>query len=234
MSSGSARGATFCCLALALASLACSSGGTPAAPSRAEDAGARRRIVVLGDSLAVSPSRASGFPALLQEQLNSTYPGWVVINEGVGGDTTEGGLQRLDRTLTADTAILVVALGANDGLRHVPIATIEENLSRIIERARARGIGVLLCGMETPPLNGWNYTLEYHRLFPRLAARYQVPLVPFLLDGVALNPELNGADGIHPNAAGARAIAHTVWRYLAPLVASAHAGSRRTAAQVTR
>jgi acyl-CoA thioesterase-1 len=215
-----------------MATLACGSVGTPIAPSPAEDAGARRRIVVLGDSLAVSPSRAGGFPALLQDRLQSTYPGWVVINEGVGGDTTEGGLQRLDRTLTADTAILVLALGANDGLRHVPIATIEENLSRIIERTRARGLSVLLCGMETPPLNGWNYTLEYHRLFPRVAARYEVPLVPFLLEGVALNPELNGADGLHPNAAGARAIAGTVWRYLEPLVASARA--QRTAVQVIR
>jgi acyl-CoA thioesterase-1 len=86
--------------------------------------------------------------------------------------------------------------------------------------------------METPPLNGWNYTLEYHRLFPRLAARYEVPLVPFLLEGVALNPELNGADGIHPNAVGARAIAVTVWAYLEPLVASARASSQRTAAHV--
>jgi len=77
--------------------------------------------------------------------------------------------------------------------------------------------------METPPLHGWEYTVEYHRVFPRLAARYQLPLVPFLLDGVALNPELNGGDGVHPNAAGARRIADTVWPYLQPLVMSAAA-----------
>jgi len=188
--------------------------------------------VVLGDSLAVSPSSGRDFPALLQERLSATYPGWVVSNQGVGGDTTRGGLQRLDQALTADTSILVVELGANDGLRGIPIATIEDNLSQIITRARTRGITVLLCGMETPPLNGWDYTLDYHRLFPRLAVRHDVALVPFLLEGVALNPELNGSDGIHPNAAGARRIADTVWTHLAPLVASIGSGSRRTPGRV--
>jgi acyl-CoA thioesterase I len=215
----------------ALATLACGS-VTPVKPSAPADIGAPRRIVVLGDSLAVSPSAGRGFPALIQERLVDTYPGWVVSNQGIGGDTTSGGLQRLDQALAADTSILVVELGANDGLRGIPIATIEENLSQIITRARARGITVLLCGMETPPLNGWEYTLDYHRLFPRLAVRHDVALVPFLLEGVALNPELNGADGIHPNAAGARQIADTVWTYLAPLVASiSSGGSQRTPAQ---
>jgi acyl-CoA thioesterase-1 len=120
--------------------------------------------------------------------------------------------------VASDTRVLVIELGANDGLRGIPIATIEQNLSAIIERAQARGIRVLLCGMETPPMNGWNYTVDYHRLFPRVAQKYSVPLVPFLLEGVALNPELNGADEIHPNAAGARRIADTVWPYLEPLV----------------
>jgi acyl-CoA thioesterase-1 len=186
---------------------------------------APRQIVVLGDSLAVSPSKAQGFPAVLQQRLAGDA-GWTVSNEGIAGDTAAGGLQRLDRALTADTAILVLELGANDGLRGIPISAIEESLSAIIARARARGIDVLLCGMETPPVNGWNYSLEYHRLFPRLAARHEVALVPFLLQGVALNPELNGDDGIHPNAEGARVIGANVWTYLAPLVASRALGSR--------
>jgi acyl-CoA thioesterase-1 len=191
------------------------------------DAPVPRRIVVLGDSLAVSPSKTGGFPALLQQRVDAAYPGWIVQNEGVGGDTAAGGLQRLDGVLTDDTAILVLELGANDGLRGIPISTIEANLAAIIERARSRGISVLLCGMETPPVNGWNYTVEYHRLFPRLANRYDLALVPFLLEGVALDPELNAADGVHPNAAGARRIADTVWTYLAPLLGSfAAAGSR--------
>jgi acyl-CoA thioesterase I len=199
---------------------ACGSATGPVAPSTTGRAAAAavRRIVVLGDSLAVSPSRTDAFPARLQERLDATYPGWVVKNEGVGGDTTSDGLQRLDRALSEDTAIVILELGANDGLRGMPIETIEANLSAIIERLRARGITVLLCGMETPPRNGWNYTLEYHRLFPRLSARHDIPLVPFLLEGVALNPELNGDDLIHPNAAGARRVADTVWPYLERLV----------------
>jgi acyl-CoA thioesterase-1 len=183
-------------------------------------------LVVLGDSLAISPSRATGFPAVLQERLNATHPGWTVSNQSASGDTTADGLRRLDATLTADTAILVLELGANDGLRGIPIATIEKNLSTMIERAQARGTRVLLCGMETPPLNGFSYSLDYHRLFPRVAARYGVPLVPFLLDGVALNPDLNGDDDIHPNAAGARRIADNVWAYLEPLVAPATTAAR--------
>jgi acyl-CoA thioesterase I len=231
MSNGSARKASYCGSVAALATLACGS-VTPVRPSPAAEVAAPRRIVVLGDSLAVSPSPGRGFPALLQERLDATYPGWVVSNQGIGGDTTRGGLQRLDQALTADTSILVVELGANDGLRGIPIATIEDNLSQIIARARTRGITVLLCGMETPPLNGWDYTLDYHRVFPRLAVRHDVALVPFLLEGVALNPEFTGADGIHPNATGARRIADTVWTYLAPLVASIGSTVQRTAGGV--
>jgi len=202
---------------------ACGSAEGPVEPSAIAGTDAVRRIVVLGDSLAVSPSRTDAFPARLQERLDAAYPGWLVGNEGIGGDTTSDGLQRLDRVLSEDTAILILELGANDGLRGTPIDTIEANLSAIVERVRAQGITVLLCGMETPPWKGWNYTLEYHRLFPRLAARYEIPLVPFLLDGVALNPELNGDDLIHPNASGARRIADTVWPHLERLVVASAA-----------
>jgi acyl-CoA thioesterase I len=209
-------------LAAALAAAACGSGTRPTAP-----APAAREIVVFGDSLAVSPSRADAFPAVLQARLNATHPGWTVVNQGVSGDTTGDGLRRLDPALGSETAILVLELGANDGLRGVAVAAIEANLSTIIERAQARRIRVLLCGMETPPFNGFDYTRNFHNLFPRLAAKYQVPLVPFLLEGVVLNPDLNGADEVHPNAAGARRIADTVWPYLEPLVAqSAAVGTR--------
>jgi len=213
-----------------LAAVACGSVAAPAAPSSVSgvsesQAPGPRRIVVLGDSLALSPTMSTAFPALLQQRLDAVHPGWVVTNESVGGDTTAGGLRRLEGVLVADTSILILELGANDGLRGTPIATIEANLSAIIERARARGVSVLLCGMETPPLRGWDYTVEYHRVFPRLAARYQLPLVPFLLEGVALNPELNGGDGIHPNASGARRIAETMWPFLQPLVLSTTAAA---------
>ena len=197
----------------------CGTGTAPTAPSETVTAAnARREIVVLGDSLALSPSRAQSFPARLQARLDTSYPGWTVVNAGVGGDTTTDGVRRMDAVMTPKTAILVLELGANDGLRGVSIATMEKNLSAIIERAQAREIRVLLCGMETPPFNGWNYSVEFHRLFPRVAARYNVPLVPFLLAGVALNPEFNQADEIHPNAAGAARIAETIWPFLEPLV----------------
>jgi acyl-CoA thioesterase I len=213
-------------LAAALTTASCGSDtaaptapGSPGAPSAVI-----RHIVVLGDSLAVSPSASQSFPAVLQSRLQSAYPGWTVRNESANGDTTAGGVRRVDAALTPETRILVLELGANDGLRGVEIAAIERNLATIVERAQARGIRVLLCGMETPPFNGWNYSVEFHRVFPRLAARYAVPLVPFLLEGVALNPEFNGDDTIHPNAAGAKVIADTVWRYLEPLVVQVSAG----------
>ena len=176
------------------------------------------RIVVLGDSLAVSPSKAEGFPARLETRLRTSGVQWTVTNAGIKGDKTAGGLERFNASVPPDTRILILELGANDGLRGVEIATIEKNLSTMIERAQARNIKVLLCGMLTPPQFGWNYTVAFHGVFPRLAAKYKVPLVPFLLDGVALNASMNMPDGFHPNAAGAARIAETVWRYLEPLV----------------
>lgn len=206
--------------AAALSVASCGSDtASPAAPDgTAVTAPPVRHIVVLGDSLAVSPSRSLSFPAVLQSRLDSAHPGWTIRNESVSGDTSAGGVRRLDAALTAETRILVLELGANDGLRGVEIPAIERNLAAIIERAQARGLRVLLCGMETPPFNGWNYSVEFHRLFPRLAARYAISLVPFLLEGVALNPEYNGDDTIHPNAEGAKRIAQTVWPYLDQVV----------------
>jgi acyl-CoA thioesterase-1 len=209
----------YCSVAAVVVTTACGSAGAPTAPET--NPAARRRIVVLGDSLAVSPSRSQNFVTELQARLSATHPGWTISNEGVSGDTTAGGLRRFDSAVPGDTGILMLELGANDGLRGISIATIEKNLADTIERAQARRIQVLLCGMETLPFNGVNYSLEFHALYPRLADRYSVPLVPFLLDGVALNPDLNGDDTIHPNAAGARLIAQTVWPYLEPLVVAA-------------
>jgi acyl-CoA thioesterase-1 len=208
---------------------ACGSSASPAGPSEAPAASARpRQVVVLGDSLAVSPSRAESFPAVLQARLSGLATPWIVVNAGVGGDTTAGGLRRVAALLGEEVAILVVALGANDGLRGVPAETIEQNLAGIIERAQTRHVGVLLCGMETPPLRGWQYTVAFHKLFPRLADRYDVPLVPFLLAGVILDPDMNGTDGIHPNAGGARRIADTIWPYLEPMVRGASRDTAQT------
>jgi acyl-CoA thioesterase I len=206
--------------AAVVAATACGSVATPAAPRAANTDGAAsyKRIVVLGDSLAVSPSGSENFPTELQKRITGRSLQWTITNAAIGGHTTADGVRRLDDVLTDDTRILILELGANDGLRGINIPTVEKNLSSIIERAQERGVRVLLCGMETPPMNGWQYTLEFHNLFPRLAASYDVPLVPFLLAGVALNPEFNGADEIHPNALGARRIAETVWPFVEALV----------------
>ena len=182
------------------------------------------RVVVLGDSLAISPTSQLNFTTELQARADAAGIRVRIANASTWGDTTADGVRRLDAALAINPQILVVALGANDGLRGVSLTAVERNLDEIITRARDRGIRVLLTGMEAPPdifrdgLGGLEYSIQFHLLFQRLAARYNLPLVPFLLAGVILNPDMNGADGIHPNAAGARRIAATVWPYLETLV----------------
>ena len=173
---------------------------------------------MLGDSLAVSPSPGESFPARLQTRIAAAALRWSVTNAGVSGDTTADGLRREDPLLATDVGIMVLELGANDGLRGLPTTTIDENLTAIVGLAQRRNIRVLLCGMETPPSHGLDYSLAFHFVFPTVAQRFSVPLVPFLLNGVALDPALNGADGVHPNAAGAERIAETVWAYLRPML----------------
>jgi acyl-CoA thioesterase-1 len=135
----------------------------------------------------------------------------------VSGDTTSGGVRRLQAALGDRPDILILALGVNDGLRGVPVATVRRNLEQIIEAAQRQQVAVLLCAMEALPLHGWQYTVDFHNLYADLAAKYDVPLVPFLLLGVLGKSELMTADGVHPNAAGARVMANTVLPYLRPL-----------------
>jgi acyl-CoA thioesterase-1 len=201
---------------LLLAAAACGSRDTLTSPT--PGATPIRRVVVLGDSLAVSPSIAESFPTALQARVDAQRLRWAIVNAGVNGDTTADGLRRLDPLLASDVAILVVELGANDGLQGVPVSTIQQNLLAIVQRARERSVRPLLCGMETPPGHGLDYSVAFHFVFPTIAQQQSVPLVPFLLAGVALVPELNGPDLVHPNAAGARRIADTVWTYLAPML----------------
>jgi acyl-CoA thioesterase I len=148
-----------------------------------------------------------------------------VVNHGVNGDTTSGGARRIEAALAENPHILIVALGANDGLRGIRVAQVRANLERILEAALARGVKVLLVGMNALPIYGWQYTIDFHRIYPDLAEKYGVALVPFMLNGVVGNPDLMSSDGIHPNAAGARAIAATIWPYLRPL---AEAGATAT------
>ena len=175
-------------------------------------------MVVLGDSLSVTPTPAESFPAVLQQKIAGGRLPWTVSNAGVFGDTTADGLRRYEPLLQNDVGVLILELGANDGIGGVDVSTIERNLAAIIETAQGHSIAVVLCGMETPPIRGVGYTLAFHDVFPRLSRRYNVPLVPFLLTGVALVPEMNGPDGVHPNAAGARRVADNVWPYLEPLL----------------
>lgn len=179
----------------------------------------RRRIVALGDSLTaglgLSPDQA--YPALLQQRLKSEGLDFEVVNAGVSGDTSAGGLQRLDWALQGDVRILIVALGGNDGLRGLPADALKKNLSEIVERAQARNVRVILAGMEAPPNYGRDYIVSFHKVYPAVAAHYKIPFVPFLLQNVAGSSELNQPDGIHPTAAGARIVADNVWAVLKPL-----------------
>lgn len=185
-------------------------------PARA----ARPKIVVLGDSLTAGlglpPEEA--YPTLLQQRLDADGFSYDVVNAGVSGDTSAGGLSRLDWALEGDVRVLVVALGGNDALRALPPAELKQNLAQIIERAQARHIDVLLAGMDAPRNFGRDYIVAFHQVYPSLARQYHVALVPFLLEGVAAIPALNQRDGIHPTAEGARIVADNVWTALKPLV----------------
>jgi acyl-CoA thioesterase-1 len=188
-----------------------------AAPATASNR--RSRIAVLGDSLTagLGVAKAAAYPSLLQERLDAAGLDFEIVNAGVSGDTSAGGLARLDWALDGDVRILIVALGGNDGLRGLPAEELQSNLAHIIERAQTRGITVILAGMEAPPNYGRDYIVSFHKIYPALAAKYRVALVPFLLQGVAGDETLNQRDGIHPTAAGARIVADNVWRVLKPI-----------------
>jgi acyl-CoA thioesterase-1 len=194
--------------------------GAAQSEAQPERLGPRRRIVFLGDSLTAGLGlpREQSTPALIQERLIiEGYP-YEVINAGVSGDTSAGGLSRLDWSLEGDVEVLVIELGANDGLRGLPVAQMKRNLDEIITRAKARDITVILTGMEAPPNYGPLYTAEFRQVFRDLADEHDVVFVPFYLDGVAGIASLNNADGIHPNAEGARIIAGTIWHALEPVL----------------
>jgi acyl-CoA thioesterase I len=181
-----------------------------------------KRIVCLGDSLTSGHGIGTtvAFPAVLHQRVRRAGFPYEVINAGVSRDTSAQALARLDRALDGDVRILIVALGANDGLRGVPVPQLIANLGHVIETAQKRGIAVLLCGMEALPIHGWAYTTAFHQAYVDLAERYKVPLVPFILLNVIGNPQLMQADRAHPNAEGARAIADVIWPYLERLLSA--------------
>jgi acyl-CoA thioesterase-1 len=188
---------------------------------RAPTSVARPRVVFLGDSLTAGYGLElkQSVPALTQEHLAREGYAYEVVNAGVSGDTSAGGLSRLDWSLDGNVAILVIELGANDGLRGLPVEALKRNLEEVITRAQQRNIKVLLTGMEAPPNYGPAYTASFRKVYRDLAREHDdVVFVPFYLDGVAGNPALNIADGIHPNPEGARIIERNLWTALQPLL----------------
>ena len=191
-----------------------------AVPADPDAPPARPRIVAFGDSLTIGLGllEQEAYPALLQNKINEAGYQFDVINAGVSGDTSAGGLRRLDWALEGDVKILIVAFGGNDGLRGLPVSQMKENLSGIIDRAREHNAVVILAGMEAPPNFGQEYATGFRQAFRDVALNKRVLFIPFLLNNVAGKPELNQADGIHPNQQGTQIVADTVWSVLEPLL----------------
>jgi len=180
----------------------------------------RPKIVMLGDSLTAGLGllESQAFPALIQQRIEADGYRFEVENAGVSGDTSAGGLRRLDWALEGDVKVLLVALGANDGLRGLPVSEMKRNIGDIIDRARERGVLVILAGMEAPPNFGPEYTLAFRQAYRDLALKHRVLFIPFLLNKVGGQPALNQGDGIHPNPEGATVVADTVWGLLRPVL----------------
>lgn len=198
-------------------------GVLPAPSAPAATAATTTRVLCLGDSLTegLGVAREAAWPALVEAALTrSGRTDVVIINAGVSGSTSASGLSRLKWHLKGANkpAIMILALGANDGLRGTDLKSTRQHLLEVIQLAKAQQIKVLLAGMEIPPNYGPAYTAEFHRLFPELAKDEKVELMPFLLEGVAADKTLNQADGIHPNEAGHKLVAKTVLKYLLPLL----------------
>ena len=179
------------------------------------------KIVAFGDSLTAGfgLTEKESYPYLLQEKLKTDNLDYEVVNAGVSGDTSIGGLERIDWVLEQENVqVLILELGANDLLRRMPVDKMKQNLGKIIEKAQKKKIKVLLCGMLAPPSVGAQYQRDYTAVFPDLATQYKVAFLPFLLENVALNKDLNQPDGIHPNANGEKIMTENVYKALKPLL----------------
>ena len=179
-------------------------------------------LVFFGNSLTaglgVSPQEA--FPALIQKKIDSLHLSYKVINAGLSGETSAGGYSRIDWTLRQPVDIFVLELGANDGLRGIPLSATEKNLQAILDKVKAKypSARLVLAGMQIPPSMGKTYADGFKEVFRRLAARNQLHFIPFLLEGVGGVPELNQADGIHPTAKGHKIVAANVWKVIRPML----------------
>jgi acyl-CoA thioesterase I len=199
-----------------LLALLCGLGAGPSALANAEPT-----ILVLGDSISAGYGiqREESWVDLLADRVTEAVGDWNVVNASLSGETNGGGLGRLPGALEAHGPdVVIIELGGNDGLRGYPIANIRDNLSRMVELAQQTGGRVLLVGMQLPPNYGHRYARAFAEVFLQVAEAHDVPLVPFLLENVALLPELMQDDGIHPKAIAQELLLDTVWPYLAPLL----------------
>lgn len=191
--------------------------------STADQSSAKRSdhlIVAFGDSLTAGygVSLKEAYPALLESRLKEKNYSYHVLNAGISGDTTSGGLSRINEIIKQNPEIVILELGANDGLRGTPIEIIKRNLTRMIEKLQKKGIKVLLAGMRLPPNYGEEYTQDFHQLYFDLAKTYHIRLIPFFLEGTAGKEGFNQADGLHPTADGYKIILENIWKYLEPLL----------------
>jgi acyl-CoA thioesterase I len=180
----------------------------------------RPRIVAFGDSLTAGlgvPAEES-YPAQLQRRLDVLGYTYRVINAGVSGDTTAGGLRRVSWILTNKPDLVILELGANDGLRGLSVDQTQHNLREIIQRLRGAGVGVVLAGMKLPPNYGQDYTTRFEAMYQTLAREYQMPFIPFFLEGVGGSSLLNQADGIHPTSKGYKVVVENLLKILMPIL----------------
>ncbi len=190
-----------------------------AGPIEAQESAPQKidKIVILGDSLTegYGVAKSDAFPALLEKKMREdSYPNLEIVNSGIGGSTTASALSRLKWVLKSKPQLVILALGGNDGLRGTDLKTTEKNLDQAIKYAQKKGVRVILAGMQIPPNYGKEYTENFKKIFPRLAKKYKVKLIPFLLKGVGGEADLNLPDGIHPNEEGHQVIADNLYKFL--------------------
>jgi acyl-CoA thioesterase-1 len=193
---------------------------TAAEAGSSEEGETRPRIIAFGDSLTAGfgVSGEDTYPAQLQRRLDELNHRYRVVNAGVSGDTTAGGLRRVTWVLAGKPDIVILELGANDGLRGLSLEQTKGNLGSIIQQLQQAGVTVILAGMKLPPNYGQDYTKGFEAIYPVLAKQYRLPLIPFFLEGVAASSALNQADGIHPTKAGYRIIVEQVLKTLGPVI----------------